>query len=104
MTAKLNQTVRKGDTFLRTPTYRLKSTKEGIDISGSTVSGKIVLDTEEHAFTCTLVDAPNGVFSFGLSAGVTATLKVATYAMELKITFADNTVKTLFTGNFVVTA
>lgn len=99
---KLNLDVRKGDTFKRTPTYRVKNTKVGIDLTGATVSGKISKGGVDTAFTCALVTPASGVFEFGLSAAQTALLELGTYAMELKVTFADSTVKTLFTGNFVV--
>ena len=104
MAGKHNEDVRKGDTFLRTPTYRTKATKEGINLTGATVSGDIKLNGTTVPFVCALVDAAAGRFSFGLSAGTTATLAEGKWAMQLKITFADATVKTLFTGNFVVYA
>lgn len=104
MAAKLNQDVRKGDTYSRTPTYRLKATKEPIDLSGSAVSGSITKGNVVTPFQCELVDPVNGRFSFGLSALTTSNLEIGTYAMEVRIAFADATVKTLFTGNFVVYA
>jgi hypothetical protein len=105
MAAKLNQEVRKGDTFSRIPTYRTKSDRVGINITGATVSGGITSKTGVVTpFICTIINGPAGQFIFGLTALTTSSLEVGTYAMELKITFADATVQTLFTGNFVVTA
>jgi hypothetical protein len=102
MAAKLNQDVRKGDTFSRTPIYRIKATKAPIDLTGATASGSITKGTTVVPFTCAIVDAAGGQFSFGLSSSTTATLEAGTWAMQVKLTFADTTVKTLFTGNFVV--
>ena len=105
MAAKLNQEVRRGDTYSRAPTFRTKIDKVGVNLTGATISGGITSATGVVTpFVCALVDAPNGKFSFGLSAATTATLAVGTYMMELKVTYADTTVQTLFTGNFVVTA
>lgn len=102
MAAKLNQDVRKGDTFARTPIYRVKATKAPIDLTGATASGSITKGSTVVPFTCSIVDGPGGQFSFGLSAVQTAALEVGTWAMQVRLTFADTTVKTLFTGNFVV--
>ena len=104
MSTKLNLDVRKGDTFSRQPTWRNKASQVGVNLTGATVSGSISKGTTTVPFTCSLIDAANGVFKFMLSAGTTAALELGTYSMELKVTFPDTTVKTLFTGNFVVYA
>ena len=104
MTAKFNDSVRKGDTYQHEPVYRVAATKEPIDITGSTVSGGITKGGVTTPFTCSLVAPTQGKFRFGLSAGTTSTLEVGQYTMELKITLSDNTVKTFFTGTFAVTA
>lgn len=103
--AEFNGDVRKGDTYKKVATYRNKKTQVPINITGATVTGKIVdKNGAITTLTCAITDAVNGKFEFGLSAAQTAALVTGKYSWELKITFADNTVKTFFTGQFVVTA
>lgn len=104
MAAKYNDDVRKGDTFERSPIYRVKATKEGVDLTGCTVSGGITKGTTVVPFHTSILDATGGQFKFWLTNTETAALEVGTWSMDLRITFPGSVVKTIFTGNFVVYA
>ena len=97
-----NFTVIQGDTFKRTINFTVKSTGVPVNLTGSVVSGKIKVAQTLNDLTCTIIDAVNGVFSFGLSPTQTAGFQPGTWAMDVQITFTDGTVSTIFSGNLVV--
>lgn len=102
MAGKANFSVIKGDTFTRTPTFRRKTSKAPIDLTGSTVSGKVKQGAFEIALTCALPAPTEGKFSFGLSNIQTATLPVGVCTIEVQVQYPDTTIQTLITGNLVV--
>lgn len=104
MAAKLNRDVKKGDTFQPTLTYRNKISKEPVDLTGATVSGEIKKGNITVPFEVVMLAASEGKFRIVLSSDVTADLAVGKYAMAVRITFTDDSVKTLFEGQFVVYA
>jgi hypothetical protein len=100
MAAKANFTVVQGDTFSKTPTFRRKTTKVPINLTGATISGTAA----GLALTCAVTNGPAGQFSFGLSAVQTAGVPIGVHTYEVICTYADSTVQTLLQGNLVVTS
>ncbi len=98
MAGKANFSVIRGDTFLRNCTFRNKSTLVPVNLTGATISGKAANLT----LTCTIVNAANGTFTFGLTAAQTPNLELGIQPIEVQVTYADTTVQTLFTGNINV--
>ena len=98
MAGKANFSVIRGDTFLRNCTFRNKTSGTPVNLTGATISGK----AGDVILTCSLVNAVNGQFNFGLSALQTSTMKVGVNTIEVQVTYADLTVQTLFTGNINV--
>ena len=99
--ATANFEVIKGDTFLKSVTFRVKGTNVPVNITGATVSGK-VKKTALTNLTCAVTNGALGTFTFGLSSVQTALLEVGIHLIEVQITYADLTVKTLIVGNLVV--
>ena len=97
MAGQANFSVIKGDTFTRTCTFRNKTSGTPVNLTGATISGK----AGDLNLTCALVNAAQGQFSFGLSAGVTPNLATGINKIEVQVTYADSTVQTLFNGNLV---
>jgi hypothetical protein len=102
MAGKANFSVIKGDTFSRTPTFRRKNTKAPVDLTGSTISGKVKQGTFEIALTCSVPAPLEGKFTFTLSSAQTATLPTGVCTIEVQVTYPDTTIQTLITGNLVV--
>jgi hypothetical protein len=100
MSAKANFSVVKGDTFRKTPTFRRKTTKAPVDLTGATITGVAAGLT----LACVLTNATAGQFSFELTHTQTLTLEVGVHSIEVVCTYADTTVQTLIQGNLVVTA
>lgn len=99
--AQANFEIIKGDTFLKSVTFRVKGTNSPVVITGATVAG-VVKKTSTTSLTCVIVNGALGQFTFGLSSVQTAALETGINQIEVQITFADSTVKTLITGNLVV--
>ena len=95
--ASANFSLIKGDTFLRNCTFRNKTSQVPVDLTGSTISGKV----GGQNLTCVITSATQGQFSFGLSSSVTAILATGINKIEVQVTYADSTVQTLFTGNLI---
>lgn len=112
MAAKFNDDVRKGDDYgPKVSQYRQKATKAPVNLTGATVTGRVFNASGTVAtFTCSIVDASQGKFSFWLPSAVTNGLAIGKYDWELKITLPNPLgsgapiTKTFFTGQFVVTA
>ena len=98
MAGKANFSVIKGDTFSRNCTFRNKTSGTPVNLTGAAISGK----AGDLTLTCSLVNAVNGTFRFGLSAAQTPTLKTGINPIEVQVTYADTTVQTLFNGNLNV--
>ena len=104
MSAKANFSVVKGDTFRKTPTFRRKTTKAPIDLTGATIVGHVTSSDGDMALTCSITNATAGQFKFELAPANTATLPAEVCYIEVVCTYADNTVQTLIQGNLVVVA
>jgi len=104
MAAKANFSVVKGDTFRKTPTFRRKTTKAPIDLTGATIVGHVTSTLGDVALTCTITNAAAGQFKFELSPAQTTALPVEICYIEVVCTYADTTVQTLIQGNLVVIA
>lgn len=102
--AKANFSVRRGDTFRKTPTFRRKTTKAPVNLTGATIVGHVTSSIGDMALTCAITNATAGQFSFELSPAQTALLPVEVATIEVVCTYADSTVQTLIQGNLVVTA
>ena len=96
MAGKANFGIVKGDTFVRNCGFNNKTTGLPVDLTGCTIAGKVnALD-----LACSITDAVNGKFRFGLSAAQTTGLaKINT--IEVQVTYPDSTVTTLLMGNLV---
>lgn len=105
MAGAINFNVIQGDTFLKNVTFRNKATKVPVDLTDSTVSGIVSLKSGSTVdLTATITNASAGQFSFGLSAAETEELPTGVHKIEVQIVYSDSTVKTLLSGNLVVTA
>lgn len=102
MAGKANFSVIKGDTFRKSATFTSKSTGTAVNLTGSTISGKVKKNTSETPLTCTITNAVEGKFTFELSSAQTSLLEAGPTQIEVKITYADLTVKTIIVGNVVV--
>lgn len=104
MAAKANFSVIKGDTFRKTPTFRRKSTKEPIDLTGATIVGHVTSKDGDMALTCSITNPTAGQFKFELDSTQTALLPAEVCYIEVVCTYPDSTVQTLIQGNLVVIA
>jgi len=103
MAAPINFSVIQGDTFRRNATFRQKVSQAPVDLTGSVVSGKVRFrNGTEIELDCSVDDAEEGKFSFGLSALETADLPEGVHRIEVQVIYVDDTVQTLLTGNLVV--
>lgn len=100
MAAKANFNVIRGDTFSKSPTFRRKTTKEPINLTGATITGTAA----GWPLTCTITNPTAGQFTFGLSSSQTPILPLGVQTIEVICTYADLTVQTLIQGNLVVEA
>lgn len=94
--------IRRGAAFVRTITY--KANGATTDITGYTFAAQIrtVTGTLAATFTCSIVNAANGVFTIGLTGTETATLVAGTqYLWDLEVTIAGATSE-LLRGNVSV--
>lgn len=98
MAGKANFSIKRGDTFLRSCTFRNKTSGTPVNLTGATITGKAGTTN----LTCSITSAANGQFNFGLSATQTAALKLGVLPIEVQVTYADLTVQTLFSGNLNV--
>lgn len=98
MAGKANFSVVKGDTFSRNCTFRNKNTLTPVNLTGSIISGFV----NEVPLNCAITNAALGHFIFGLTTIQTSALKSGINKIEIKITYADLTVQTLFSGNLNV--
>lgn len=103
MAGKVNFSVIKGDTFRKTPTFRRKTTKAPVDLTGASIVGHITSSIGDEALTCSIVNPTAGQFRFELPSANTALLPVEVCTIEVICQYADNTVQTLIQGNVVVT-
>lgn len=99
MAGKANFSFIKGDTFTRNCTFKNKTSNTAVNLTGSVISGKIVTSEQTVDLVCSIVNAAAGQFRFSLSASTTASLKSGIAQIEVQITYADNSVQTLFNGN-----
>ena len=95
--ASANFSVIKGDTFRRTCTFRNKTSGTPVNLTGATIVGK----AGGQDLTCSITNASQGQFKFELSPSQTLNLVVGINTIEVQVTYADDTVQTLFTGNLV---
>ena len=102
MAGKANFSIIKGDTFTRNCTFKNKSTNTPVNLTGSTVSGKVKTPSGQVDLTCQITNAAAGQFKFGLSSLQTTDLKSGVNLIEVQVTYPDLTVTTLFTGNLNV--
>lgn len=102
MAGKANFSIIRGDTFSRSCTFRNKTSGTPINITGATISGKVVSSEGSVNLTCSILSPVAGTFKFGLSSAQTALLKTGVNAIEVQITYSDLTVQTLFNGNLIV--
>jgi hypothetical protein len=100
MAAKANFSVVKGDTFLKTPTFRRKVSKAPIDLTGALIVGTAA----GLSLNCVITNATAGQFSFVLTPTQTLSLTPGVHAIEVVCTYVDTTVQTLIQGNLVVVA
>lgn len=98
MAGKANFSVIQGDTFLRNCVFKNKTTGTPVNLTGATISGK----AGDLTLNCTVTNAVQGMFSFGLTAAQTPTLVAGINPIEVQVTYADSTVQTLFNGNLNV--
>ena len=103
MSGKVNFALVRGDTFRKTPTFRKKTTKVPVDLTGATIIGHVTSSSGDTVMTCSVVDGPAGKFKFELAAPVSALLPIEVCTFEVICTYPDNTVQTLLQGNLVVT-
>lgn len=99
MAGKANFSLIKGDTFTRNCTFTNKTTGSPVNLSGSTISGKVVTSEQSVNLDCSIVNATAGQFKFGLTSIVTTGLKSGIAQIEVQVTYSDSTVQTLFNGN-----
>jgi hypothetical protein len=111
--SKLNLNIRQGGTFDATATAKNPDTTP-INLTGATVRGQIrkkALDTAVvESFTCTITDAVNGVFTFGLTdeetaaiaAGEQPTEEASLYVWDMELEDSLGRVTPLFYGNVTV--
>ena len=103
MAGAINFNVIQGDTFRRNATFRQKSDQTPVNLTGSTISGKVRLKNgNEIALVCSITDPTAGKFQFELSAATTATLPEGVHRIEVQVVYSDGSVQTLITGNIVV--
>ncbi len=102
MAGKANSSVYTGDDWIKTATYRIKSSQLPIDLTGATVSGKIQKGSFELPITCVITNAGQGKFKYSLSSTQTAALAIGVYKYEIQVTMPGPVVKTLITGNLNV--
>ena len=124
MAGSANFSVEKGDTFLRTMTYRNKSTQVPVNLSNMTFSAFIEKSgTKVTDIEAWVDDASLGKFSIRLPvasraynpgvpgitppvSALTGTQDLATGIYQIEVKYVDssnNITKTLIKGNFVVT-
>jgi hypothetical protein len=102
MVAKVNFSLVQGDTFTLTSNIKTKSTGVPLNLTGSTISGKVLAGGVFTPLECSILNAANGDFKIGLPAATTATLPAGVAQIEVQIIYADATVKTIFSGNLVI--
>lgn len=103
MAGKANFSLVRGDTFRKTPTFRKKTTKVPVDLTGATIIGHVESSIGDTAMTCSVVDGPAGKFKIELAAPITALLPIEVCTYEVKCRYPDDTYQTLLQGNLVVT-
>jgi hypothetical protein len=102
MVSKTNFSLVQGDTFTLTSNIKSKNTGVPVDLTGSTISGKVLASGVLTPLECSILNAATGDFKIGLSAVTTAFLPVGVAQIEVQIMYSDATVKTIFSGNLVI--